>query len=200
MRMFFRLLNLTWKIWDRFWMYMRRPCFAEIGKDVIFHPLNSDFDYTHISIGDHVYGGQNCRMWATQSHIYMAHHIVIAPNVSIIAGNHSMHLVGKFITDYSLNDKRPEDDLPVYIDSDVWIGTNVAILNGVHVGRGCIIAAGCVVTQDVPPYSVVGGVPARFIKFKWSIDEIIEHESLLYPVEERLSREELANYFMQYGL
>lgn len=53
---------------------------------------------------------------------------------------------------------------PVIIEDNVWIGERVCILSGVHIGFGAIIAANSVVTKDVPPYSVVGGVPARVIK------------------------------------
>lgn len=59
------------------------------------------------------------------------------------------------------------------IGNDVWIGTKVVILKGVKIGNGAIIAAGAVVTKDVLPYSVVGGVPAKEIKKRFS-DEIIE--------------------------
>ena len=52
----------------------------------------------------------------------------------------------------------------VEIGNDVWIGNRVTILDGVKVGDGAIIAAGAIVTEDVPPYSIVGGIPARFIK------------------------------------
>ena len=54
----------------------------------------------------------------------------------------------------------------VTVSSDVWIGARVIILPGVTIGQGAIIAAGAVVTKDVPPFSVVGGVPARVIKFR----------------------------------
>lgn len=53
---------------------------------------------------------------------------------------------------------------PVVIEDDVWIGYNVIILKGVHIGEGSIIGAGSVVTRDVPPFSVVGGNPAKVIK------------------------------------
>lgn len=53
---------------------------------------------------------------------------------------------------------------PVYIGNNVWIGERVCILSGVNIGDGAVIAANSVVTKDVPPYSVVGGVPAKFIK------------------------------------
>ena len=54
----------------------------------------------------------------------------------------------------------------VIIGDDVWIGTRVIILPGVRVGTGSIIGAGAVVTKDVPDYAIVGGVPAKIIKFR----------------------------------
>lgn len=61
---------------------------------------------------------------------------------------------------------------PVVIGNDVWIGANVVILPGVNIGDGAIIAAGAVVTKDVEPYAVVGGVPAKVIKYRFSSEEI----------------------------
>ncbi len=61
---------------------------------------------------------------------------------------------------------------PVKIGSDVWIGANVVITQGVTVGDGAIVGAGAVVTHDVAPYSVVGGVPARHIKYRFPRDII----------------------------
>ncbi len=55
---------------------------------------------------------------------------------------------------------------PVIIEDDVWIGSGSIILKGVTIGRGATIAAGSVVTKNVPAYSIVGGVPAKFIKMK----------------------------------
>ncbi len=55
----------------------------------------------------------------------------------------------------------------VIIEDDVWIGTHVVVLPGVKVGQGAIIGAGAVVTSDVEPYSIVGGVPAKFIKYRF---------------------------------
>ena len=58
------------------------------------------------------------------------------------------------------------------ISSHVWIGANVLILNGVHIGDGAVIASGAVVTRDVAPYSIVGGVPAKEIRKRFSDEEI----------------------------
>lgn len=60
----------------------------------------------------------------------------------------------------------------VYVGNDVWIGTRVIIMGGVKIGDGAVIAAGAVVTKDVPPYAVVGGVPARVIKYRFPEDVI----------------------------
>ena len=61
----------------------------------------------------------------------------------------------------------------------------MTILAGVHVGRCATIAAGAVVNKDVPPYSIVGGVPAKVIKFHWKVDQMLKHESSIYPENER---------------
>lgn len=61
----------------------------------------------------------------------------------------------------------------IVVDDDVWIGQNAIILSGVHVGQGAVVAAGAIVTKDIPPYAVVGGNPARIIKYRFS-DDIIE--------------------------
>ena len=61
---------------------------------------------------------------------------------------------------------------PVIIGNDVWIGANVVILPGVTIGDGAILAAGAVVTKDVGPYSIVGGVPAKIIKYRFEYETI----------------------------
>lgn len=61
---------------------------------------------------------------------------------------------------------------PCTIGSDVWIGTQAVVLRGVHVGHGAVIAANAVVTKNVLPYAIVGGVPARLIRFRFSEERI----------------------------
>jgi maltose O-acetyltransferase len=85
--------------------------------------------------------------------------VVIGDNVNI-AGN---------VTIYTLehDPDSPTFDTkggPVIIDDYAYIGSHVVILPGVHIGYGAVVATGAVVTQDVPPYHIVGGVPARFIR------------------------------------
>ena len=123
-----------------------------------------------------------------------------AEGLSVHTGNHMM-VVGKFYRTVTNEDKAQSGqvfDKDVIVEEDVWIGCNVTLLSGAHLGRGSIVAAGAVVAKSTPPYAVIGGVPAKFIKFKWTIDKILEHEAVLYPEEERFSREELETIFEQY--
>lgn len=60
---------------------------------------------------------------------------------------------------------------PIYINDNVWIGYGVTILKGVHIGKGAVCAAGAVVTHDVPDYAIVGGVPAKIIRFRTEKNE-----------------------------
>lgn len=76
-------------------------------------------------------------------------------------------------------EKLPENDAPVVIEDDVWVGSNVTILKGVTIGRGSVIAARAVVTKSCPPYSIIGGVPAKVLKARFAPDKIKEHEGKL---------------------
>ncbi len=62
----------------------------------------------------------------------------------------------------------------IIVDDDVWIGYGATILSGVHIGQGAVVAAGAVVSKDVPPYAIVGGVPAKVIKYRFNQEMIHE--------------------------
>ena len=65
-----------------------------------------------------------------------------------------------------------------YLGNDVWVGSHALINGGVHVGNGACIAAGAVVVKDVPPYAIVGGVPAKIIRYRFSEEIIAKLEEI----------------------
>jgi acetyltransferase-like isoleucine patch superfamily enzyme len=172
-------------------MYIYRDQFASCGSGVHFYPTKSYFYYKTITIGNNVYIGPGAMFLASDSFIKIGDNVLFGPNVSIIGGNHAIHIIGKLLIDYKISDKLPSDDLPVIIEEDVWIGAGAYLLTGVTIHRGSIVAAGAIVTKNVPPYSIVGGIPAKQIKKRWNTDDILEHERIAYPPEKRLSEEEI---------
>lgn len=167
------------------------------GKNITITPPYYIGNPRNVYIGDHVGIGQYAYISAIKARFIIKGHCAIAEHLTVHTGNHA-RLIGEFITDIN-DENKPEDyDKDVVIEEDVWIGCNVTLLAGVTVGRGATVAAGAVVTKDVPPYCIVGGVPARFIKWNWSVDEILEHESQLYPVDMRINRKRLEQLVAEY--
>lgn len=164
-----------------------RPLFAHCGRNVRFNPFD-EFSYSTIRIGDDVFIGKGA-CFAAKKGISIGDKVMFGPNVTIRGGDHNTSVVGRFMAD--VHEKRIEDDAPVVIEDDVWIGTGAIILKGVTVGRGAIIAAGAVVTHKVPRYAIAVGVPARVRGFRWTVQEIVEHEKALYPAANRLSEDVL---------
>ncbi|MBD8084612.1 acyltransferase [Chryseobacterium sp. GCR10] len=90
--------------------------------------------------------------------IFIGSNVMIAPRCYILDIDHSYDSKEIPIKDQGYKTSK------VYIDDDVWIATQVVITRGVTIGKGSIIAANSVVTRDIPPYSIVGGIPAKVLK------------------------------------
>jgi maltose O-acetyltransferase len=118
---------------------------------------NMDFGYLGhlITCGNHANFGNFCKIKGN-GRVILHDHIAMGDDVTIITQNHKYTEDG--YDGYIVGD--------VVIDSYVWIGDRVIILKGVHIGKHAIIAAGAVVTKDVPDYAIVGGNPARIIKYR----------------------------------
>jgi acetyltransferase-like isoleucine patch superfamily enzyme len=150
------------------------------GKGVYLRPMSSDIKgLRNLSIGDGTSIPKGSTFYCTEAPLTIGRKVIFGPRPTIITGDHRIDLIGKYIIDVTVDEKLPENDLPVVIEDDVWCGANVTILKGVTIGRGSIIAAGAVVTQSFPPYSIIGGVPAKLLKMRFTEEEIREHEILL---------------------
>lgn len=183
-------------LYDRY-LSNKRKKLGFCGKNVsLTPPLNIRNPKNVFLMGDN--GLSNAVIYATSAKFIMKEHSGSAEGLRVSTGNHAM-IVGKFYRTIKEQDKPNKKMNDVIVENDVWIGRNVILLPEVHIARGCTIAAGAVVSKSTIPYSLWGGVPAKFIKFKWTISEILEHETKLYPIEERLTEEQLEVFFRQYN-
>ncbi len=125
----------------------------QIGEDFrMFLPFNTDCG-RNIHIGNRVFINSGCK-FQDQGGIYIGDDVLIGHNAVIATLNHNM-------TPQKRGNLLPK---PVRIGDKVWIGSSVTICPGVTIGDGAVIAAGAVVASDVEANTVVGGVPAKFIK------------------------------------
>lgn len=176
---------------DHFYAFFIKHSMGHCGHNVMIKPSTSIFKgLENIYINDDVGIARYAVIYTTRAKVYIGSKVGIAPYIKIITGNHHVKCIGHFMFDGDYN-KSKDDDKDVVIEGDSWFGINVTILAGVTIGRGSVIAAGAVVTKSCPPYSIIGGVPAKILNFRFSVDEVLEHEKALYPESQRLSREEL---------
>lgn len=129
-----------------------------IGKPVgeafgLFPPFYTDFG-KNITVGDHVFINVGCK-FQDQGGIYIDDGALIGHGVVLATLNHDMDPA-----------KRQQlHPAPIHIGKRVWIGANATVIPGVTIGDDAVVAAGAVVNKDVPPRAIVGGVPAKFIKW-----------------------------------
>lgn len=110
-----------------------------------------------IKIGNNVGINHYCFI-GVRGDIEIGDNVIFGPRVNMFSENHIFKSL-----DIPIREQGVKKDKTI-IGSDVWIGANVSIMSGVKIGNGCVIAAGAVVTQDIEPYSIVGGIPAKLIK------------------------------------
>ena len=163
---------------------LKKSAFASCGQKVQLGANCSFTGIENITVGNDVSFGAFNRILSTRAKVIIGNHIMFAPNVTIVTGNHRIDMLGKYMSEVTDEEKLDENDKDVIIDDDVWIGTNVVILSGVHIHCGAVIGAGCVVTRDVPPYAIVGGNPARVIKYRFEDDTLKRHIEILKSRDE----------------
>ncbi len=166
--------------------------------------INRDSYVYKSTFGQYCYTGRNATILSSTIGKFCS----LAWNVSIGGGNHDFdkittlpewrfEMLDKRVLDHEKNTifkERRESQAISIIGNDVWIATNAIILKGVNIGNGAIIAAGAVVVKDVEPYSIVGGVPAKKIGFRFNQERIFFFEKIKWwnwPIETIRNNREL---------
>ncbi len=155
--------------------YMSSMLNCQLG---VYNTLYNDVSLNEVILGDFTYIAANTNIAKTKVGKFCS----IGPNCKIGLGRHPSR---EFVSTHPIffstlkqaqitfADKNYFEEFEnIEIGNDVWIGASVIIVDGVKIGDGVIVAAGSVVTKDMPPYSIVGGVPAKIIKYRFEKEEI----------------------------
>lgn len=139
----------------------------------------------NVTVGDYSYIGGDSKIHNATIGKFCS----LGPDLRIGLGRHPLKLRSTFPGFYSNKsdyyglkkeyDNNEPEYLPVIIENDVWIGTRATILDGVSIGNGAVVGAGSLVTKNVPPYAIVGGVPAKIIGYRFSeleIKDLLENQ------------------------
>jgi acetyltransferase-like isoleucine patch superfamily enzyme len=184
--------QLRVKCWRFFKFYSLRREHIYIDRGVAFNNnsvispycrINSGASINDSEIGSYSYVGKDSKLDACKIGKYCS----IASGVLLLTATHPtrdfvstspvFHSVAKqcgttFVSEDRFKQHLTIDKYSLRIGNDVWIGAKALIIGGHSIGDGAVVAAGSVVTKDVPPYAIVGGNPARIIRYRFSAEDI----------------------------
>jgi len=152
-----------YKLFYKIRYFFVKKIIKKCGKDVIVKNKCYFGDGSRLEVGNRSQLGQNARLGGS---IKIGDDVLMGPDVVMMAISHRFDRI-----DIPINQQGSTEEKPIEIGNDVWIGTRVIILPGVKIGDHSIIGAGAVVTKSFPPYSIIGGVPAKLIKKRISDDK-----------------------------
>lgn len=144
----------------------------------------NNFPHNAVTVGNYSYGALHVLKEGDIGTLTIGHYCSIAPNVTfVLCSDHYTNHISSYpfkVKVLHSTDREAISKGDITLGDDVWIGCNSTIMSGVSIGQGAIVAAGAVVTKDVPPYAIVGGVPAKIIKYRFDDDTIRELSKIDY--------------------
>lgn len=154
---------------------LSRRRFGHLGAGSTFDPLTSRITgYANFFVGDRVFIGSHAVMSADGVPVSIGDDTVIGPLFCLMAGDHAFNVPG-----VSLRNSSRGRNEAVQIGRNVWIGARVTILKGVTIGDAAVVGAGAVVTRDVPPFAIVVGNPARFVRSRFEGEARDRHRAFV---------------------
>ena len=113
----------------------------------------------HLNLGDNSNIGAYCYIGCS-GRIDIGKNVLMSPRVSFFAENHNYSNINTPMKDQGVT------RMPIIVEDDCWLASGSTILAGAHIGEGAIVAAGAVVTKEVPPFAIVGGIPAKVLDWR----------------------------------
>lgn len=142
-----------------------------------FTTAENCFDLNKVKVGRFTYGALTVKHFGNQDeYLQIGDFCSIGPKCTfVLGGEHRFDCISTYPFHNKLwsGDNESRTKGKIVLDDDVWLGYGATVMSGVHIGRGAIVAAGAVITKDVPPYAIVGGVPAKIIKYRFD-DKIVK--------------------------
>lgn len=140
------------------WLFLKAAGFQIESRITVYAPvvLRPIGGASRVRIGKGCFINTEVRFACPKAPITLGERCRIGPRVSFEGASHSLYL--------DASGRRGTTGEPIVVNRDVWIGAGAVVTSGVTIGEGAVVAAGAVVTKDVPPYTLVGGVPARQLR------------------------------------
>ena len=165
--------------------------------------MGSYFNRSLVHVGKATYGQINVINYSDNYELYIGSFCSIAPEVIfIVCGEHPVNHISTypFKANYCIDKYEAISKGNIVVEDDVWIGVRTTILSGVTIGQGAVIAAGSVVTKDVPPYAIVGGVPAKIIRMRFSSKQVERLLKIDYSkITEKMIKEHIDELYRKVG-